>query len=176
VWADIVSARPGRTNLGGEVKLQGWLGETNNVSRTARGMWKVAALSQDGGRARLASVPARERETLLQRLGLQSQTPAKVAGRKPQAPSPVPAMPTDLQLDRQGSRDSRSGRYTHHHVCEICESNARDFCTDDRCNTLGPGLVLCEKCSAKISEVPDDQYLAVFRMPLEARKAWKKAK
>lgn len=86
------------------------------------------------------------------------------------------ALPTDLQLDRQFSRDGKSGRYTRHHVCEVCDCNARDFCSDDRCNSTGKGLVLCEKCATKLADLDDAAYLAVFGMSLEARKVWKRSK
>lgn len=40
---------PGRTNRSGEARLAGWLGETNNISRYARGLAEVVRVSGDSG-------------------------------------------------------------------------------------------------------------------------------
>lgn len=45
VWTTISTA-PGRTNLSREIKLNGWLGTTNDVSETALGEWTVVSVSK----------------------------------------------------------------------------------------------------------------------------------
>ncbi len=37
---------PGRTNMSNEAKLRGWLGDTNNVSRHARGAGRIMRRSR----------------------------------------------------------------------------------------------------------------------------------
>ena len=51
VTRNYAQSMPGRTNRSGEARLAGWLGETNNVTRYARGLVEVVRVADDGDRA-----------------------------------------------------------------------------------------------------------------------------
>jgi hypothetical protein len=66
----VLQSDPGRTNMSHEAKLFGWLGETNNVSRTAHGLWKVIDGSITGSRVKVGRVTDRaEIEKFLELVG-----------------------------------------------------------------------------------------------------------
>lgn len=64
---------------------------------------------------------------------------------------------------RQETR-STAGKYAKLNACECCGRSAgADHFSDERCNTLGKGLVLCERCADRLVAIKDDvAYLAAF--------------
>jgi hypothetical protein len=58
--------RPPLTNRSHEPRLYGWLGETDNRSRTARGMVRVTALNKNRDRARIARLTGDELSAALE--------------------------------------------------------------------------------------------------------------
>ena len=69
--------------------------------------------------------------------------------------------PTQAQVTRQETRSSASGMYTKLNPCEGCGKSAgADYYSDERCNTLINGLVLCSKCATKLAKLSDAEYAA----------------
>jgi len=73
---------------------------------------------------------------------------------------------SDRIAERQSRRDG-SGRYERYNRCEVCNKRAGDreaeYYSDDRCNRLGPGLILCRHCATRLADIADDgAYLAAF--------------
>lgn len=65
------------------------------------------------------------------------------------------------QAVRQNTRSS--GRYSKLNPCECCGKSAgANYYSDDRCNRLLVGLVLCGTCCEKLASLDDTQYLAAF--------------
>lgn len=60
---------PLRTNRSHEPKLFGWCGETNNVSRTAMGVWRIAKANKAGTRVLIAQVTGAELAAFLDEAG-----------------------------------------------------------------------------------------------------------
>jgi hypothetical protein len=60
---------PGAKNMSGERVLAGWLGTTNNISHTARGVGRVTAVTADGDRARVTQFRDADLEAALETLG-----------------------------------------------------------------------------------------------------------
>lgn len=60
------------------------------------------------------------------------------------------------------------GKFGKGYRCELCDKPAgkgageAGYYSDDRCNTLGPGLVLCAKCCDKVSKLDDAEYMKAF--------------
>lgn len=62
------------------------------------------------------------------------------------------------QAKRQSTREG-NGRYAKLNPCECCGRSAgADYCSDDRCNTTGHGLILCAKCCGNLSTMDDAQF------------------
>lgn len=72
-------------------------------------------------------------------------------------------MATWKQRERQETREG-GGRYSRLNPCEMCGKSAgADHYSDERCNRLTKGLVLCAKCIDKAAtETTDAGYLALF--------------
>lgn len=68
--------RPLRTNVSREPRLHGWCGETNNVSRTAMGVWKVVKTNAAGDRAQIVQVTGADLAAFLERDGYPELIPA----------------------------------------------------------------------------------------------------
>lgn len=68
------------------------------------------------------------------------------------------------QSARQDAREQKSGRYRTLNPCERCKkSSGADYYSDERCNTIGPGLILCGGCAELLAAVPDSEYESHFR-------------
>lgn len=65
----VLLVNPPRTNMSREPRLRGWLGETNNRSRTAYGLRKVTKFDPARNRFKLARVTAEEERAFLERDG-----------------------------------------------------------------------------------------------------------
>ena len=74
-----LSTRVGRRNRSGAPILKGWMGETNNVSRYARGVARVIALNAAGDRAKVATLDGAELASALEELGYPDLAPAEGA-------------------------------------------------------------------------------------------------
>lgn len=72
--------RPLRTNQSNEPRLTGWCGETDNKSRTARGVWKVARLNKACDRALLVQVTGADLAAFLADDGHPELIPDAIAG------------------------------------------------------------------------------------------------
>lgn len=59
---------PGKTNMSLEIKLDGWLGSTNDISATALGVWKVVRVAKNG-RAQVARLEGNDEAAALEELG-----------------------------------------------------------------------------------------------------------
>ena len=68
--------RPLRTNRSNEPRLTGWCGETDNRSRTAHGVWKVARINGTGDRAQIVPVDGDELARFLEADGHPDLIPA----------------------------------------------------------------------------------------------------
>lgn len=66
----VFTPRVPRTNVSGEPKLKGWLGETNNISRTALGVVRVTRLTADGDRVLVRRATPAEVRAWLKEQGL----------------------------------------------------------------------------------------------------------
>jgi hypothetical protein len=62
----VLLANPPRTNISREPRLNGWLGETNDRSRTAYGLRKVVAVDEKRERVRLGAVTVDELRAFLE--------------------------------------------------------------------------------------------------------------
>lgn len=67
----VLSDTPFYTNLSREPKLTGWCGSTNNVSLTARGVWRVARATKNG-RAQIVRLTEKETREWLEEAGWES--------------------------------------------------------------------------------------------------------
>ena len=68
---------------------------------------------------------------------------------------------TDAQVTRQKTRSDLSGKYTKLNPCEGCGKSAgANYYSDERCNTLVKGLVLCCKCATRLAKLSDAEYSA----------------
>ncbi len=65
----VLRETPQRTNQSREPRLEDWCGETDNVSRYARGLVKVTGETKNGDRQRIAQVHGAELATALEALG-----------------------------------------------------------------------------------------------------------
>lgn len=68
-----IRPRPAQTNVSHAPMLRGWCGETNNVSLTAHGLVKVAAVVK--GRLRVEPVAAKDLPEALEALGYPELAP-----------------------------------------------------------------------------------------------------
>jgi hypothetical protein len=60
-------------------------------------------------------------------------------------------------------QDRNNGKFDRLNPCELCKKSAGDnYFSDERCNTLGPGLVLCQKCANKVYPLDDVTFLKAF--------------
>lgn len=48
--------RPLRTNNSGKPRLRGWCGETDNISKTAQGIWRVVRMNRAGDRCQVVEL------------------------------------------------------------------------------------------------------------------------
>lgn len=67
--------RPLRTNQSLQPRLVGWCGETDNKSRTAMGVWRVARINATGDRAQIVQLTGAELAAFLDRDGYPELTP-----------------------------------------------------------------------------------------------------
>jgi hypothetical protein len=68
--------RPLRTNQSNQPTLDGWCGETDNVSRFARGAWRVARMNKAGDRAQIVRLEGADLAEFLERDGYPELIPA----------------------------------------------------------------------------------------------------
>lgn len=69
---------------------------------------------------------------------------------------------TEDQKYRQRFRGDH-GRYEEVARCEWCGKRVGvDYCSDPRCNTMGYGLTLHDKCAAVVQRIPDAEYADAF--------------
>lgn len=61
--------RPLRTNQSLQPRLFGWCGETDNKSRTARGVWRIDATNKSGDRAKISKLAGSDLAEFLERDG-----------------------------------------------------------------------------------------------------------
>lgn len=64
-----MSVEPLRTNRSHEPRLHGWCGETSNVSRTARGVWRVTKTNAAETRILISQVTGTALATFLNEVG-----------------------------------------------------------------------------------------------------------
>ena len=69
VTTHYMQEEPGRTNMSHEPRLHGWLGETNNISKHAKGMARVTRVSKNGGRAFVVAIRDSELHAALEAAG-----------------------------------------------------------------------------------------------------------
>lgn len=74
-----IRERPLRTNQSNEPRLSGWCGETNNLSRFARGVWKVVRTNKDGTRAQIVRVEGADLAAFLEADGYPELIPETAA-------------------------------------------------------------------------------------------------
>ena len=73
-----------------------------------------------------------------------------------------PKPQTTAEHERQITR-SDAGQYTKLNPCEGCGKSAgASHYSDERCNTLGKGLVLCQRCATRLAKLSDAEYRAFF--------------
>ena len=72
-WA--IRERPLHTNQSNQPRLYGWCGETDNKSRFARGVVRVAALNKAGDRCRVSRLVGAELAAWLERDGYPELVP-----------------------------------------------------------------------------------------------------
>ena len=65
----VIRTHPGRTNQSLELRLHGWLGETNNISLYARGVGRVVRVTRDGGRVLVERLGGADLAAALDALG-----------------------------------------------------------------------------------------------------------
>lgn len=70
---------PLRTNQSHEERLTGWCGETDNVSRTAKGVWRIVRLNKQGDRALVTQLKGADLCTFLANDGRPSLIPDELA-------------------------------------------------------------------------------------------------
>lgn len=58
--------RPLRTNQSLQPRIDGWCGETDNRSRHARGVWRIARTNKAGDRAQIVRLDGAERDAFLE--------------------------------------------------------------------------------------------------------------
>jgi hypothetical protein len=69
---------------------------------------------------------------------------------------------TSAQRNRQQSR-AKTGRYKQHIRCELCGLNVgENYCSDARCNSMGMGVTLHEKCGVVLALLPENAASAVL--------------
>lgn len=61
--------RPLRTNQSLQPRIDGWCGETDNVSRFARGAWRVVRMNKAGDRAQIVRLEGADLAEFLERDG-----------------------------------------------------------------------------------------------------------
>jgi len=67
---------PLRTNQSREPRLFGWCGETNNVSKFARGVWRVSRINKAGDRMQIVKIIGDDRDAWLEKNGWGELVPA----------------------------------------------------------------------------------------------------
>lgn len=74
------------------------------------------------------------------------------------------AAPSTRQHERQATRDD-GGRYSEMERCELCCGPIRggDYYSDERCNRLGRGLVLHQRCGQKVKKMSDQEMVETLR-------------
>ena len=70
-----MNATPNMTSH--EPRLIGWCGETNNISRTAHGVWMVTRINNAGDRIQVLHVIGKHRDAFLAKDGYPGLIPAK---------------------------------------------------------------------------------------------------
>lgn len=71
--------RPLHTNRSNEPRLQGWCGEDNNRSKTARGAWKVVRQNKAGDRAQIVKLAGDDLAAFLETDGYPELIPVALA-------------------------------------------------------------------------------------------------
>ncbi len=69
---------------------------------------------------------------------------------------------SEAQQDHDENPDYRErGRFSVTNPCEMCGKSAGvEYCSDERTNVLGCGLVLCKSCAVKAAGMTDDELKA----------------
>lgn len=67
------------------------------------------------------------------------------------------------QQNKRTNTRNTLGRFDKLNPCELCGKSAgADHYSDDRCNTLGYGLVLCKNDAEKCAKMSDSEYIGAF--------------